>query len=119
MTACPAPTASWRSPTRPSIAPRTKGATWCVNERTPLSQVWDRVRRQRPVLPPRRQYARRGAGKAPHAAPPPRPRPPPDGRPPRPPTPPAETGAAPPAPYLRASLWLPERGPAQAEGERE
>src|SRR5438874_9044658 len=76
MTACPAPTASWRSPTRPSIAPRTKGATWCVNERTPLSQVWDRVRRQRPVLPPRRQYARRGAGKAPTPRPPSAPGPP-------------------------------------------
>src|SRR5437867_6069281 len=93
MTACPAPTASWRSPTRPPIAPRTKGATWCVKERTPLSQVWDRVRRQRPVLPPRRQHARGGAGKAPHAAAPLRPRPPLDGRHHRPHTAAGETGA--------------------------
>src|SRR3989475_491143 len=48
----------------PSIARRTKGATWCVNERTPLSQVRDRVCRHRPVLPPRRQHARGGAGEA-------------------------------------------------------
>src|SRR5437773_4338878 len=112
MTACPAPTASWRSPTRPSIAPRTKGATWCVNERTPLSQVWDRVRRQRPVLPPRRQYARRGAGKAPHAAAPLRPRPPLDGGPPPPPPPQAKTGPHPPASSLgeglRPRLRVPE-----------
>src|SRR5213593_5047505 len=98
MTGCPAPIASWRSPTRPSIAPRTKGATWCVNERTPLSQVWDRVRRQRPVLPPRRQHARGGAGKAPHAAAPPPPPPPPDGRHHPPPPPAGQTRAASPPP---------------------
>src|SRR5256885_7976969 len=58
------PTASWPSPTKPSIARRMKGATWCVNERTPLPQVRDRVRRRRPVLSPRRQHARGGAGDA-------------------------------------------------------
>src|SRR5207247_1087679 len=50
------------------VARRTKGATWGVNERTTLSQVRDRVRRQRPVLPPRRQHARGGAGQGRDAA---------------------------------------------------
>src|SRR6266849_5348060 len=62
--ASPAPTVSWPSRTKPSIARRTKGATWCVNERTPLSQMRDRVCRQRPILPPRRQHAGGGAGEA-------------------------------------------------------
>src|SRR5213595_2078172 len=36
MIGCTVRTALCRSPIRPSIAPRTKGATWCGNERAPL-----------------------------------------------------------------------------------
>src|SRR5436190_17822675 len=63
MTGSTAPTAlsPWR--TRPSIAPRTKGATWSGNERAPLPQVWIRVQRHGgALLPERRQHARGDPG---------------------------------------------------------
>src|SRR6266699_1540751 len=61
--ACTAPTASCRSLTRPSIAPRTKGATWCGNERAALPQVRICVHRYRgTLLSQRRQHARGDPG---------------------------------------------------------
>ncbi len=57
------PTASCRSPIRPSIAPRMKAATWSGNERAPLPQVRFRVHRHgRTLLSEGRQHARGDPG---------------------------------------------------------
>src|SRR3989442_12943935 len=69
-TASRAPTASSPLPTRPSIAPRTKGATWCVNERATLCPLRVRLPGRRALLPARRHDARRGAGEGEDPRPP-------------------------------------------------
>jgi len=64
------PTTSCRSPIKPSIAPRTKGATWSGNERAPLPEMRVRVYRYgRPLLSEGRQHARGDPGEE-AAAPP-------------------------------------------------
>src|SRR5712691_1549376 len=63
MIGCTVRTALCRSPIRPSIAPRTKGATWSGNERAPLSQMRIRVYRHgSPLLSEGRQHARGDPG---------------------------------------------------------
>src|SRR6266699_2688426 len=59
MSACTAPTASCHSPIKPSIAPRTKAATWSGNERASLPEMRIGVHRHRgALLSQRRKHAR-------------------------------------------------------------